>query len=63
MTEPVYLTVDEAADRLNVGRKLIYDLCKQNKFPHVKLGKIIRVPVNLLDAWERGAWQPEGGKE
>lgn len=46
--EPRFLTVDEVADLLGIGRNTAYNLVKHNKLPHVHLGRIIRIPYDVL---------------
>ena len=38
----VFLTVDEAAERLGVTRSWIYERTRRNRIPHRKLGKFVR---------------------
>jgi excisionase family DNA binding protein len=38
----VFLTVDEAAERLGVKRSWIYERTRRNRIPHRKLGKFVR---------------------
>ena len=50
--EPVVLlTVEEAARLLRVGRNTCYELIRQHRVPHVRLGRLIRVPRFGLEAW------------
>ncbi|MCY6485339.1 helix-turn-helix domain-containing protein [Clostridium aestuarii] len=43
------LTVYEVADLLNVHRNTIYELVRQNKIKHIKIGRQIRIPEEYLD--------------
>ena len=38
----VFLTVNEAAERLGVKRSWIYERTRRNKIPHRRLGKFVR---------------------
>jgi excisionase family DNA binding protein len=38
----VFMTVDEAAERLGVKRSWIYERTRRNAIPHRKLGKFVR---------------------
>ncbi len=38
----VFLTVDEAAERLGVTRSWIYERTRRTRSPHRKLGKFVR---------------------
>jgi excisionase family DNA binding protein len=52
---PDYLTVDEVAARMKVGRNLIYDQIKAGAFPPARhLGRRIVIPLRALQAWEDG---------
>jgi excisionase family DNA binding protein len=46
-----FYTVDELAEFLKIGRSSAYELCKSNKFPTLRLGKIIRIPKQALYHW------------
>ncbi|MGH9421884.1 MAG: helix-turn-helix domain-containing protein, partial [Thermoanaerobaculia bacterium] len=45
------LTVEEAAAVLRIGRNMCYELIRQGQIPHVRLGRLIRVPRFGLEAW------------
>jgi len=45
------LTVEQAAELLQVSKGLAYDLCREGKLPHVRLGRVIRVPRFGLERW------------
>ena len=42
--EPVVLTVSQAAKLLQVSENHLYSLISQDAIPHVRFGKLIRVP-------------------
>ncbi|RIX60030.1 DNA-binding protein [Paenibacillus nanensis] len=44
------LTVEEAREILRIGRNAIYNLIKVG-LPHIKIGKQIRIPRELLYVW------------
>jgi excisionase family DNA binding protein len=46
----VFLTVDEAAERLGVKRSWIYERTRRNAIPHRKLGKFVRFTEQDLRA-------------
>jgi excisionase family DNA binding protein len=46
----MFLTVDEAAERLGVTRSWIYDRTRRNALPHRKLGKFVRFTEQDLQA-------------
>ena len=48
-TEPEYLTVEQAATRLQVSRDSIYDLINQGLLKHTKVGRLIRIRPADLD--------------
>ena len=45
------LTVPEAAEFLRISRNLAYDMIARGEFPHVRLGRVIRVPSRALQEW------------
>ncbi len=47
--EPEYLTVDQAAIRLQVSRDSIYDLINNGLLKHTKVGRVIRIRPADLD--------------
>ena len=55
MTHPerprLLLTVEEAADRLGIGRTLAYALVKSGEVESVQIGRLRRVPADALDAF------------
>jgi excisionase family DNA binding protein len=55
---PLVLTVEEAADRLGVGRTLMYSLVSSGAIESVRIGRLRRVPadalVTFLDELRRG---------
>ncbi len=50
---PEFLTVDEAADLLRVDRKTIYSEIAASRMPHIKLGRVIRIPRGVIDSLSR----------
>lgn len=57
----LFLTVDEAAQRLGVTRGWIYERTRRNALPHRKLGKFVRFTEEdlqaIVDAAARGKLQ------
>ena len=45
---PLVLTVEEAADRLGVGRTLMYSLVSSGAIESVRIGRLRRVPADAL---------------
>jgi len=43
------LSVEEAAQRLHIGRSTVYTLVAQNQLESVKIGKLRRIPATALD--------------
>jgi excisionase family DNA binding protein len=62
--DPLLLTVPQAAELLQISPDLAYELIRQNRLPHVRLGagdRVIRVPRFGLEAWigrEAGIAEP-----
>lgn len=51
MSEKLTLSVDEAAAKLGVDRKGVYDEIKAGRFPHIRVGRRILVPKAAFDRW------------
>ncbi len=45
------LTVREAAKLLRISSNLAYELVAQNRLPHIRLGRVIRIPRHGLKTW------------
>lgn len=45
------MTVPEAAKYLRISRDLVYELAKRGDLPHVRLGRVIRIPQFGLEQW------------
>jgi excisionase family DNA binding protein len=45
------LTVEEAAERLGIGRSHAWRLVNDGTLPSVRLGRCVRVPLGRLEAW------------
>jgi excisionase family DNA binding protein len=61
-TTSVLLTVEEAAQRLNIGRTTMYSLVSAGAIESVTIGRLRRVPSECLDnfvAALRSSGQPE----
>ena len=55
------ISVEAAAKLLGISRNLAYDLVRQGRIPHVRLGRRILVPRFGLEQWlanEAGVAQP-----
>ncbi len=50
-TEPLLLTVDDAALLLSISRSRVFELCRDGKLRSVKLGKRRLVPRQCLTAY------------
>ena len=48
-TDRVVLTVEEAADRLGIGRTLVYALVKSGEIESISIGRLRRIPCDALD--------------
>jgi len=49
VTPKLLLTVEEAAERLGIGRTLAYALVKSGDLESVRIGRLRRVPFDSLD--------------
>ena len=48
---PALLTVREASAFLRIGRNTCYELIRQQRIPHVRLGRRILIPRFGLEQW------------
>lgn len=48
---PDFLTPIEAAKLIKIGRNQMYNLCRIESFPAVKLGRNIRIPKKAFKNW------------
>ena len=51
MNEKLLLTIDEAAQRLGIGRSHAYVYVLRGELESVKLGRSRRVPLEAIDAF------------
>lgn len=45
------LKVEAVAPRVGLSVQALYAACRARQFPHVRIGKRIRVPASALAAW------------
>jgi excisionase family DNA binding protein len=50
-SEPILLTVPEAAKLLRLGRNSVYELVACRQLPALRFGRAIRIPRASLEAW------------
>lgn len=57
--EKLTYTVDELAQALSIGRNQAYNLCHEQGFPSIRIGKRLIIPVDSLREWlkEQGTEQ------
>jgi excisionase family DNA binding protein len=48
---PLLLTVEQAADRLGIGRTLAYALVSADEIESVHIGRLRRIPADALPAF------------
>ncbi len=48
-TPRMVLTVEEAAERLGIGRTLMYALVKSGDVESIAIGRLRRIPLDSLD--------------
>jgi excisionase family DNA binding protein len=51
MTDRLVMTVTEAAKALGMSKNTLYDLIRDDRFPHVRIGQRIRIPIQALHEW------------
>ena len=53
MTPKLTYSVEEAAQRIGVGRNTIYALAKAGKIPTIRIGRRYVINAELYDSWFR----------
>jgi excisionase family DNA binding protein len=59
------LTVEEAAERLGIGRTLMYALITTGEVESVRIGRLRRIPADALENYVKGLrrWAPDQGAD
>ena len=57
----IVLTVEQAAERLSVGRSTMYGLVSSGAVESVKIGQLRRIPVDALVRYVEGLRAERGG--
>lgn len=47
----ILLTVPQAADRLGVGRSLLYEMIRRGEVQSIRIGRARRIPVSALECF------------
>jgi excisionase family DNA binding protein len=47
---PEFLTPEEFRAYVRIGRSAMYDLLRRGEIPHVKFGRLIRIPKSVLQS-------------
>ena len=55
---PVFLTVEQVAQRLYVGRSTAYNMVNAGEISSVRFGRLIRVPASALEQYLSSKLQP-----
>lgn len=58
----VLLTVEEAADRLRIGRTVAYRLVKSGELESVLIGRLRRVPADAITAYAQRLVKDQAGR-
>lgn len=53
---PDVLTVPQAAHLLQMSKSQVYAYCAQGVIPHVKIGRLVRIPKRALIQWLEEGW-------
>jgi excisionase family DNA binding protein len=51
---PQLLTIEEAAQRLRIGRTKAYEMAATGELPTVRLGRLVRIPERRLNEMIEG---------
>ena len=49
--DTLLLTIPETAKLLRISRGLAYELIARGELPHIRLGRVIRIPRHGLEQW------------
>lgn len=49
--------VSYPAQRIGVPKSRIYDLCRQNLMPHIRVGRQVRFDPEQIETWIKGGGQ------
>ncbi len=58
---PIVLTVEQAAERLGIGRTLMYSLVSSGAVESVTIGRLRRIPTDALALYVDSLRSAEGG--
>ena len=61
--ERVLLTVEEAAERLNIGRTRMFDLVKSGDLESVQIGRLRRIHLDALERFARHLQQEQNPRK
>ena len=45
------LTAEQVADILTIPKVSVYELCRTKRLPHIRVGRLVRIPEEDLRAW------------
>lgn len=51
MEEKLTMTASEAAEALQVSMPVIYELCRRENFPVIRIGRKVLIPRDQLQNW------------
>lgn len=57
---PDVLTAPQAATLLQMSPSQVYAYCAQGAIPHVRVGRLVRIPKQLLIKWMEEGWVDNG---
>jgi excisionase family DNA binding protein len=49
--EPDLLTVEQTAQKMNIGRTTVYGLLRDGELPRVRIGHLVRIPASAVREW------------
>jgi excisionase family DNA binding protein len=55
------LTVEALAQRWGIHAKTLYLEIRRGHLPAVRLGRVLRVPIAVVESFEQGRVAPRGG--
>lgn len=60
---PPFLTVEEAASIMRLGRNTVYEMAHDPTFPAIREGRKIRIPTQALFSWLESRQQNNMARE
>jgi excisionase family DNA binding protein len=57
------VSIDEAAERLGIGRTLMFEAAKRGDFPTIKIGGRRVISMSVINDWLVNGYAPKGEED